>query len=243
MEREKNLTAFNEALNAFYSSRLIIVDKVISDFLKVLAQDASYMEILADSARTINFQQEFQKALTSTENGLAFRLPQSKRHIISLVTGLLFEFDKKNISVIEFVRRFFPDEVSHNSYIAFCDEIIKPFGVAFTSVYLGDTEDSISSKSITDLASNPISEKSIEEINYWLSLIIEGVISDNSFEPRHRDDSITLVKGMMYVITLQNPLLIKLNWIGLRYTLGIRNSFFRELKEVEAILMTYGVID
>ncbi len=243
MENEQKLTKFNNALNAFYSSRLILVDKDISNFLLMIAKEPSFMEIIADSARTSDFQQEFQKAITNGENGVSFRLPQNKRHIVTLVIGLLFEFDKKNISIIEFVRKFFPQELSHNSYLAFCENVLKPFEKAFTSLYNGETEDNLSSRTLLDEKGNPISAKSIEEMNYWLGLMLEAIISDNSFDKIHREDCLYLVKGMMYVITLQNPLLIKLSWIGLRYTLGIRNSFFRELKEVEAILLSYGVID
>ena len=116
MENTSNLQKFNDTLNAFYSSRLIIVDKAISDFLKALASDESYMSVIADATKTSDYRQEYKNAIVTDENGVSFRLPTNKRHVVSLVVGLLLEFDKKDLSIIEFVRKFYPAEVSHDSY-------------------------------------------------------------------------------------------------------------------------------
>ena len=68
-------------------------------------------------------------------------------------------------------------------------------------------------------------------------------MSDNGLNNLERKDFITMIKGLMYVTELANPLLIKLNWLGIKYALGNRKSIYRELKEVETILINYGVID
>ena len=242
MPNEQNLQKFSDAINAFYSSRLIIVDKAISEFLKTLASDNSYMEVLADATKTADYRQEFNKAIVNDENGVSFRLPMNKRHVIALVVGLLLEFDRKDLSIIEFVRKFYPAEASHDSYLAFCEQVIKPFSEAFKSVYVGE-EDTYSSTTIADLEEKPFNDKAREECDYWLRLVIDGIISDNGFTPAERKDFITMVKGLMYVTELQNPLLIKLNWLGIKYALGNRKCVYRELKEVETILINYGVID
>ena len=52
MVNEQNIQKFNDAINAFYSSRLIIVDKAIAEFLKTIASDNSFMEVLADATKT-----------------------------------------------------------------------------------------------------------------------------------------------------------------------------------------------
>lgn len=242
MENQLNIQKFNDALNAFYSSRLIIVDKVISDFLKVIASNNSYMEVLADATRTSDYKQEFQKAIVNDENGLSFRLPLNKRHVIALVVGLLLEFDRKDLSIIEFVRKFYPSKASHDSYLSFCEMVLKPFGEAFRAIYLGE-EDNYSPATIADFEEKPFNDKAREECDYWLRLVIDGIISDNGFTNKERSDFITMIKGLMYVTELQNPLLIKLNWLGIKYAFGDRKSVHRELKEVETILINYGVID
>ena len=242
MANAQNLQKFNDAIGAFYSSRLIIVDKAISDFLRTLASDNSYMEVLADATKTADYKQEYQKAIVNDENGISFRLPANKRHVIALVVGLLLEFDRKDLSIIEFVRKFYPREASHDSYLAFCEQVIKPFGEAFKSVYVGE-EDTYSASTIVDLEEKPFNDKAKEESDYWLRLVIDGIMSDNGFTNVERKDFITMVKGLMYVTELANPLLIKLNWLGIKYALGNRKSVYRELKEVETILINYGVID
>lgn len=242
MENASNLQKFNDTLNAFYSSRLIIVDKAISDFLKALASDESYMSVIADATKTSDYRQEYKNAIVTDENGVSFRLPTNKRHVVSLVVGLLLEFDKKDLSIIEFVRKFYPAEVSHDSYLTFCDCVLKPFGDAFRSLYLGEDEVR-SSTSITDLEEKPFNEKAKEDSDYWLRLTLDGIMSDNTLSKEERKDFTTMIKGLMYVTELQNPLLIKLNWLGVKYALGNLKSVKRELKEVEIILINYGVID
>lgn len=242
MDKQLKMSKFNESLSAFYASRLIIVDKTISDFLKMIAQEVSFMEIIADAVRTANFAQEYQKAIVNDENGLSFKLPMNKRHVVALVVGLLFEFDKKNISVIEFVRKFYPFESSHDSYVAFTENVIRPFGECFKSLYLGEEETS-PSLPIEEENDKPFNDKAKEECDYWLRLITGGIMGDSSFNKVERKDALSAVKGMSYVLELANPILIKIAWIGLKYTLGTRKSTFRELKEVESILITYGVIE
>ena len=242
MVNEQNIQKFNDAINAFYSSRLIIVDKAIAEFLKTIASDNSFMEVLADATKTADYRQEYQKAIVNDVNGLSFRLPMNKRHVIALVVGLLLEFDRKDLSIIEFVRKFYPAEASHDSYLAFCEQVIKPFSEAFKSVYLGE-EETYSTSTIADREEKPFNDKAKEETDYWLRLVIDGIMSDNSFTNVERKDFITMIKGLMYVTELANPLLIKLNWLGIKYSLGTRKSIYRELKEVETILINYGVID
>ena len=242
MENTSNLQKFNDAINAFYSSRLIIVDKAISDFLKTIVSDDSFMSIIADATKTFDYRQEYQNAIVTDENGISFRLPTNKRHLVSLVVGLLLEFDKKDLSIIEFVRKFYPAELSHDSYIAFCDCVIKPFADAFRSLYIGE-DDLYSSTTIADFEEKPFNEKAKEDSDYWLRLTLDGVMSDNTISKEERKDFVTMLKGLMYVTELQNPLLIKLNWLGIKYALGNLKSIKRELKEVENILINYGVID
>lgn len=242
MEKQQNLVKFNEALNAFYSSRLVIVDKTISDFLKMLANDTSFMEVVAEAAKTTSFKQEYQNSIVNDEKGLSFRLPMNKRHVVALVVGLLFEFDRMDISVIEFVRKFYPYEASHDSYVAFCDSVIRPFGEAFRSLYLGEMEDSVVAPPV-EIENKPFNDKAKEEIDYWLNLIMGGMIGDYTYSKDEQKEGATLIKGMSYVCSLADPLLIKLTWLGLKNTLGNHKSIYRELKEVESILITYGVID
>ncbi len=243
MEKQQNLTKFNDSLNAFFLSRLVIVDKTISDFLKMLVNEPSFMELVKESARTTSFKQEYQNSIVNDENGLSFKLPMNKRHIVALVVGLLFEFDKMDISVIDFVRKFYPREQSHDSYLAFCDGVIRPFGEAFRSLYLGEVDDNLPSSESIVVENKPFNEKAKEEIDYWLNLIMGGMIGDYTYSKDEQKELRTLIQGMSYVCSLADPLLIKLTWIGLKNTLGNHKSIYRELKEVESILITYGVID
>ena len=66
MEKQQNLTKFNDSLNAFFLSRLVIVDKTISDFLKMLVNEPSFMELVKESAKKAEAKKENVKMIRVT---------------------------------------------------------------------------------------------------------------------------------------------------------------------------------
>lgn len=245
MRDPDSLTKFNGAINAFYDSRLIIVDKVISGFLSTVVDTPDLIELVSDCAKTSNFRLEFNNAVTVDKNGNPlFRLPHNPRHTVALVVGLLFEFDKKSMSMVEFVTKFYPAESSHDSYLAFLDNVMTPFADAFLKLLVGDRSIETIADNATDRSvPKVLNEKAREDCDYWVRMLMDAVIAANGVSDELREDSITMIKGMLYALDTGNPIIIKLVWIGMRNTLNIGNIGNRELNEIEAILVSYFIID
>jgi hypothetical protein len=241
MEKDHALSTFNNAINAFYSSRLIIVDRTISAFLSEIVANSELFEVLTDCTRATNFQIEFNKAITRDGSGMSFVLPHNKRHLVALVTGLLFEFDKKSLSVVEFVTKFYPQDTSHASYMAFCDKIITPYAEAYRSMLA--TPNVVEEVIEEDTHVELLPEKASEDCDYWLRQMLDTIAGDNAMDERTRREGTTLVKGLLHVFESRNPLLIKLVWLGLKNTLGSYQSVLRALKEVQSVLINHGVIE
>lgn len=244
MRNPDSLIKFNDAVNAFYNSRLIIVDKVISGFLSTIVGTPDLIELVSDSAKTSNFRLEYNNAVGVDRNGNpVFRLPHNPRHTVSLVVGLLFEFDKKTISIVEFVTKFYPAEASHESYLRFLDEIITPFADAFRKLLTGDKAIETIADNASDSHRKVLDEKAREECDYWVRMLMDAVIASNGISDELRVDSVTMVKGMLYALDTGNPIIIKLVWIGMRNTLNIGNIGNRELNEIETLLVNYSLIE
>lgn len=238
----ENLNQFQESINLFYASRLIIVERDISNMLRVLVGRPDYFQIIGECAKAAIFKGEYKRAISSSTNVEKFLLPNSDCKIVSLVTGLLFEFDKNNISIVDFVTSFFPADKPHESYIKFCDNIIKPFEKSFKNIYLGLIDSGETESTEVPEGLIPLVDKAKEDCDYWLRKMIDTIIGDNSIPESLRNDSLKLLHGLLYVLDINNPVLINIVWTGVDRTLSNVSSCYRELRELEQILKSYGAI-
>ncbi|MFA5449536.1 MAG: hypothetical protein WC292_03755 [Clostridia bacterium] len=242
MDTVKTLKKFNAAIDAFFSSRLIIVEGTIRSYLELVADESELLRIISESAKNNAYALEYKKAVSRDGVGGFLTIPSNRRQLITLVTGLLYEFDAKTLSVIDFVTRFFPAETSHESYRLFCEKVIMPYADAFRYMLEGEPRE-LSEAIAEELAIIPYPDKAKEDTDFWLYSLLDIVVGDNSSTEENRREYVAMIKGLLYVSETRNPMLIKTVWIGLKNTLGFRKPFMRELKEIEMILKSYGVID
>lgn len=239
MQQENILDLFNQKINSFYSSRLIIIDKQISELLQILVSKEEYLKIVVESAEAYDYSIELKNA-TSSETTLMFTMPHSRRKIVSLVTGLLYEFDNKTKNVVDFITSFYPAETTHASYIKFLDNIISPFAHAFTMLITteNDVLEVVADKPIQNL--NDLAK---EQCGYWLTQLSDTLLANNKIDEQTRDDALELIRGLYYVLELQDANLIKYVWIGLKNVLREDKSCVREMQEINSMLFNFGLID
>lgn len=242
MDTKDVVKSFQDAVNEFYTSRLIIVEKSIKKLLELIVSTPPLYRTVSECAATVNYPAEFKKAASRDGVGGKFTLPVNRRHVVALVTGLLYEFDNKTLSIVDFVTGYFTAETTHQSYLRFCDSVIKPYADAFLCLIEGEPRE-ISEALAGELALIPFPDKAKEDVDFWLRSLLDTVIGDNTAEEDARREYVTMIKGLLYVLDTRNPMLIKIVWIGLKNTLASKKAYFRELKEIEMILKTYGVID
>lgn len=240
MQQKNTLDILNELIASFYSSRLIIVDKTISKFLKTLVENKELFSILTECVSAYNYETEYQNALTTTDSKTSFLLPRSRRKTIALVSGLLYEFDNKSKNIIDFVTTFFPAETTHESYINFLDGIITPFSDSLAMLLTTNYD-------LPDIAPEKTNEifpdAAKEQCTYWLTQLSDSIIASNKIDEQTRSDAMELIKGMFHTLELQNPIFIKYVWIGLKNTLKLDKSCTREIQEINNVLYNYAVLD
>ena len=125
---------FDQCIKAICDSKLIIVDRAFSNLLRTLVITPEYLHVVREAASTTSFSSEMQKC---TETG-EFVLPKSNKSAVALTVGLLLEFDKRKISVTDFVTKYFPDSTSNGCFQKFIETVIKPFARAFRSLLNGE---------------------------------------------------------------------------------------------------------
>ena len=88
-----------------------------------------------------------------------------------------------------------------------------------------------------------IPEPDKEELARWLKTLLANVYATDLLEEDERRDLQDMVKGMLYAVEFDNPILLKVIYLGLKYALGSNNMDLRELNAVKDILTTYGILE
>ena len=242
MSDESAIQFLRAAEREFCESRLILVERVIAGFLQGLTESRELLAVLEDCAKGASYPAEYKKAVSRDGVGSYLLLPQGTKQIVSLVTGLLYEFDAGTLSIVDFVTKFFASESSHASYEMFCERVITPYFDAFTRRLEGEPE--AVSETLAEKTQAPTSfpDKAKEDCDHWLKALLDAVTGDNGTPEDKRREYAEMIKGLLYVLEGRNPMLIKLLWIGLKNTLGNYRPGRRELAEIKTILTVYGVL-
>lgn len=227
---------FDQCIKAICDSKLIIVDRAFSNLLRTLVITPEYLHVVREAASTTSFSSEMQKC---TETG-EFVLPKSNKSAVALTVGLLLEFDKRKISVTDFVTKYFPDSTSNGCFQKFIETVIKPFARAFRSLLNG--ENAIIGER-DEITPSVIPEPEKEEVETWLKTLLTEVYATDRLDEDSRRDLTDMIKGTLYVLEFDNPILMKVAFMGLSYALGCYNMGYRELNAVKEILVTYGIME
>ena len=227
---------FDQCIKAICDSKLIIVDRAFSNLLRTLVITPEYLHVVREAASTTSFSSEMQKC---TETG-EFVLPKSNKSAVALTVGLLLEFDKRKISVTDFVTKYFPDSTSNGCFQKFIETVIKPFARAFRSLLNG--ENAIIGER-DEITPSVIPEPEKEEVETWLKTLLTEVYATDRLDEDSRRDLTDMIKGTLYVLEFDNPILMKVAFMGLSYALGYYNMGYRELKAVKEIFVTYGIME
>lgn len=243
MDRETVIKQFNASINRFFTSRIIIADEVIAQYLMLVADTPVLLDIIADAMTHANYAAESARAISPKDFPGRFVMPENRNKVITLVTGLLYQFDMRERSIVEFVTEYFPDPGSHRAYLSFCETVIAPYAEAMLYALRGEPAIINTAEIEEDIALIPFPEKAREDAENWMRALLEAVQGDNTLAELDRQDALTMVKGMLYVLDMRSTVLIKITWVGLKNTLGYYKPGIRYLKELQTLLTNYGVID
>ena len=238
--KEDAFRLFDEAVKALIDSNFIITQKPITDLLRCLIFSDKLHAFVSDCVKGVNYEEEFEKAVSETEYGSSFTLPQSNKRIIALVTGLLSDFDNGKRSLTGFLREFYPSNDNNRKYKMFCESVLIPYHAAFRQSFLYDID---SAEGSLDAERSPvITEGVLEQAAAVLSSLRTVFQGDNKLSSKKREDLFLLTDGLYYSLEKGDPRIIKAVWTGLKIALAGNKKAERKFSDVTEFLALYALL-
>ncbi len=132
MTKREELNAFMKSAEDLMDSKYILADVKIIALLKSIAASQNVVAILKSCLMGFDYESAKKKYLVKNQYAGAdkgeFVPPSSSKEFMAFVFSVLVDIDAKNISLGEFLSKYFYAEgSSFNSYNQFKAEMIKPF--------------------------------------------------------------------------------------------------------------------
>lgn len=231
----RDIALLQQTVERLIKANLLVLDKEISLFLSQIAENEVFRNIIMESNKNYSFQEDWQKFLFQKK----ITLPLNKRDRIAFVLGLLYKLDIKEMSSIDMLMTFYAENNDlQASYYKFCDQILYPFQEAFTSLLKGEpvSEDDTSAQPI------PVLDKMAEDINEWVQLLIQKVItSSKKLDEKTEKEVHFMIKGFSDNLDSKDYTIIKLLWTGLKNTFHKYNLKYKETEQIEKLFHIYGM--
>ena len=227
---------FRQKCQDIIDSQYLMSDTQILKLLRYIANTPCLMEFLAKCNQGLDFSNEFNEATA----GVTFKIPQSKKRLITLVTGMLFAIDRKELNFGSFLLKFYGVSDDYEvSYKLFCKSVLMPYMDAFAMILKDDVEED---NQLQDDKGGIIDESVKEQIYPYISAVKELVLQDNSLKDKKRQEFLTMLEGFNYVIEIFNCKMIEVVWIGLKSVMSNYRPVQSFLKSLESILNAFAII-
>lgn len=135
MTKREELDLFLEKGQDLITSKYILADVKLANFLKVIALSDTLLALFQNCLTDFDYIKAQKKYLVKTPNVASdkgeFIMPPNSRELLAFVFTLFVDIDAKRINFGEFLNRyFFVDGSSFSSYNAFIESMVKPFVLA-----------------------------------------------------------------------------------------------------------------
>ena len=134
-----------ERCNVMLNSKFIMSSNCISSILKAIASVPCLTNYLIKCSQDFSFPAVYDQATKSSK----FTLPEDSKTVVAFITELLYKFDRKDMDLTKFIKIYYPEKNFEGSYKAFCQEVIAPYLLAFsTIIHDEDKEDAKQTTSV-----------------------------------------------------------------------------------------------
>ncbi|MGN0771295.1 MAG: hypothetical protein ACI4MI_01780 [Christensenellales bacterium] len=235
-ETQQAYQIFTMRCREITASKYIMSGNYIMRLLRYVAATPCLMDFVAKCNQGFNYREEFELATS----GASFRLPSSKKKIVALVTGMLFEADRNQLNLNAFFIKYFGVSDYEEGYKLFCKSVIEPYVEAFAIIL--DEEDQEETPDSTSVKDLPLSDNIKEQIYPYISAMKEVVMSDRTLKEKKRADYMTMLEGFYYSVEMSNSRMIKVVWLGLDSIFESYRPLKSYVKSLRNILESFAVI-
>lgn len=223
--------------NAVIEAKYIMSGNAVIGLLRYLASTPCLMDTVARCNQGFRYREEFDRA----GSGAAFRLPESDRKIVALVTGILFDIDRGRINFNAFLmKNFYGDGDYETSYRLFGKTLIEPYAKAFGKMI--NQEDADVLPELEQESKIPVGTAVKEQIFPYIAAINEVVENDAALSDERKREFLLMTEGLTYAFEIAGTKMIRVVWTGMRSVFAAHKPTQSYLRAMEKILAAYAVI-
>lgn len=245
-EELKKIEEFAENCDEMINCKFILADSKIAKILKSIANSKELYGYMAECLLNFDFTKEFGKSKVVGFSSNSFKMPDEDYKKVALVFCFLVEVDSKNISLYDFVTKFFADEnvdeyenFTKNFLLPFKIEILKHFGLYEEPVVEDGVEETeADDENLEDDEEVDTTEDVVKHLQSMLNILqISPKIKDI-----HKEKLSVILKGFIEAVKLNNKTLMYAMEVAL--TDNIKKAkplipMYNELLNLLIILYTY----
>lgn len=222
------------------NSKYLLSTIKVKAILEWIIINPSLAVFIKNSISGIDYKKELERAIDNSQG--IFIMPNSRRYIIAIVIGLLYEIDNDFSILTSLLTEYYQEENMEEAYKKFQEDFILPFIDAIEALYIGNKNDII-----TVSGEDYIEDKIISYIDYEVMARLDTLIKelnttlkgDNNLNDYARKQAIAVVNGLHHALNKADFIMINAIHIGLKNTIEHRKykDILKTLdKEIKIVL-------
>jgi|GEM_PF-4168698 len=227
--------------DALSSSKFLFSSRYITDLLRLIALDKEIFAISHDCMKGFDCKAEYNAAVIETGSRETIRLPSNNRRIVALVLYILYGFDNDNTTILPFLERFYPAANPNASFETMSKSLIEPFKDALVDI-IENGADISADYGEPDEQIVTVPDGAVHSIDNLVRNIHAKLASATDLEPAVKNDFAAIADGLYFAMTTKDVKLIKIVYLGFKYSLYFYRPLAREVKDVEASLKLFLII-
>lgn len=223
---------FEEKCIALRDGKFIMSKDRIASILRLLASNEDMIELIKACNKHFNYNAELRQCKGGSIKGKQFKLPTQAEKVVALVTGLLYDFDRKPNEFNLFLSENFVGENPTEQFKQFYDAIIIPYKDNMITLLKQDA----SRPSFGDDEEKPllISDSIKEQLFPLIDALTTSILSASIPETKYQE-CVTVLEGFYYAIETADERLVRAMWLGAKNTIlgcHVGEAYIRSIDKV-----------
>ncbi len=229
---QKAYNIFLDYCDEMARSTYILSTTAIKNLLRFIANTPCLYNYVEKCNSSIRFREEYGKFFG--EN--CVNIPSDPMAVVSVVTALLFDFDRNNVDIDRFLRRNYKYDDYGACYQQFCNTVLVAYARAFGGVvdYKEKVVEAVEEKPIDNL----VKENAAPFVNKMMRIVDE----DPNLSDETKEEWLTILDGLNFSFDLSRAKMIKAMWIGVYSVIKKYRPVQSYLREVKKILEDFALI-
>lgn len=233
---KEEFKALKNACNEFMNSKLILIEKSISNILKTIAKGGQIYNCLAEEIVGYNFSAEYESVLRSG----SFDLVLSENKMVPFAFHLLNEMDNGNIDIFGFIKQIFGED-NQKAYIDFGAIVIKNFESGIEELLeVRFAENEVEVEEDPEQQNPMLDEAFLDRIKFVIENIMNGLSDKKLLKHKLRGDINTLCVSILLCIAHAEDIGLLGLVLGLKHMLKKIKMFKNDIKELELIIDAFN---